>query len=388
MKIAFLIESFLPFSQGGSELSTYYLAKDLARLGHKVTIITPNLGAKPSEAISRIKIIRYPFYLKQSRYYSSPGNFAYNNPLWIIWSAIFIFIYIKREQVDVIHIHGKYSIPPAKLANLFLRKKMVATVRDYQIICNYGFCLYKKDKSCNIIEYFMSDFIYYWNNYVLNKNIFSLFFNLTYAVIGRINRNILNYFARGILLVTLSKKQKNIFEANGFNNIIVIGNSIDFPKEPPKIKKRNQVIYAGRLTPGKGVNLIIDLLPRFFAVFPKYSFVFVGKGFLKEELKKLSKQYKGIKLMEQVNHGKLLALFAESKLTIVPSIWPEPFGRIPMESFSQKTPVIVTNKGGLPEHIKDGKWGYVSEASSKKLLYSIKIALQNNKRLQGNINDD
>lgn len=388
MKIVFVIESFFPSTQGGSEWSTYYLAKELVELGYDVTLITPNLGAKHIEINHGIKIIRYPFYLKHFKTYSNPSNLTYNNPLWIIWSAIFMFFYIMREKADIIHVHGKYSIPSANLANLFLRKKLIVTIRDFQVICNYGFCIYKKNKACNLVEYWKSDFAYYWRNYVTNKNILSFIFNVIFAISGRINRNILKYFACHSLVVVLSKKQKKIFEANGFKNIEIIGNSINFSTNPPYVKKHNQIVYAGRLTPGKGVLLLINLLPKFFIIFPKYNFLFVGDGFLKEKIKILAKQYRGIKLIDQVAHKKLLKILAKSKLTVIPSVWPEPFGRIPMESLSQKTPVVVSNNGALPEHIKEGKWGYIAEANTKDLLFCIAKAIKNIDDLQVNINND
>jgi glycosyltransferase involved in cell wall biosynthesis len=42
-----------------------------------------------------------------------------------------------------------------------------------------------------------------------------------------------------------------------------------------------------------------------------------------------------------------------AKLLLVPSIWPEPFGRIAVEAMSNGIPVIASNCGGLPEIIGD-----------------------------------
>src|SRR3990167_2383834 len=138
MKIAFVIEYFRPMGAGGSGWSTYYLAKDLAANNQEVVVLTPNYGAKKTEFDDGIRILRFPFYLKLKNFNQLPGNFALTNPFWILWTVINLFLLIKKENPDVIHVQGKYSVPPAVIANLFFKKPLVATVRDYLVICNYG----------------------------------------------------------------------------------------------------------------------------------------------------------------------------------------------------------------------------------------------------------
>ena len=69
----------------------------------------------------------------------------------------------------------------------------------------------------------------------------------------------------------------------------------------------------------------------------------------------------------------------------MPSIWPEPFGRIALESISQGTPVVVTRNGGLSEIIDHGKTGYVCPQTTSALAMSIIMAIKNNKELRNNI---
>src|SRR3989344_5195984 len=102
MKIAFVIEYFFPFDKGGSQWSTYYLAKDLVGKGHDVTILTPNFGSKKLEIVEGIKIIRYPFYKNTNKFDSIPGHFFFTNPLFIMWSAFFLFWCLRRENSQII----------------------------------------------------------------------------------------------------------------------------------------------------------------------------------------------------------------------------------------------------------------------------------------------
>ncbi len=385
MKIVFLSESFFPFSYGGSEWSMYYLAKDLVQVGHKIIILTPNLGAKRRESLNGIEIIRFPFYIKHKSKHGGPENFVYSNPVWIIWSAVQIYLCVRKEDIDIIHVHGKYSIASARIANIFLRKKLLATMRDYQLICNYGFCLYDKNKSCNLLEYYKYDLLFYWSNYIENKSLFTFILNLCFAVIGRLNINIHKMFVKSVPTIALSNKQREILAANSFNTVGVIGNSINFPKTLLKLKKQKKIVYAGRLTPGKGIDLLIAIIPTLFALFPDYQFLIIGEGFLKASLLSLSKKYKGLKIMGTVNHNKLLQFFRRSVVVIVPSVWPEPFGRVALESLSSGTPVVASNVGGLPEIVKDKKFGYIARPTPKDILFALESAIRNNDTLQKNI---
>jgi glycosyltransferase involved in cell wall biosynthesis len=47
------------------------------------------------------------------------------------------------------------------------------------------------------------------------------------------------------------------------------------------------------------------------------------------------------------------AMFASASVWIVPSTWPEPFGRVAMEAVCAGRAVLVSDRGGLPEAVED-----------------------------------
>ncbi len=98
----------------------------------------------------------------------------------------------------------------------------------------------------------------------------------------------------------------------------------------------------------------------------------------------MSKRYtKGkIKFRGHVSHRKLLEEYASSLAVVMPSIWPEPFGRVALESISQGTPAVATRSGGLQEIVEDGKTGFLCDTSAASLSRAIIKVIQNNSSLR------
>lgn len=390
MKVAFVIEYFPPFAAGGSEWSTYYLAKDLARNGTSVVVLTPNYGSKKSEKIENVRVIRFPFYLKLKDVNKLPGNFALTNPLWTVWNTLSLIYFIKKEKPDVIHVQGKYSVPSTVLANLLFRKPLIATIRDYQIICNYGICLTDNKMACNLKNYFFSDFRQYFNIYVKNKNLRSIFLNLIYAIWGRFSKNYLKYFVnKADLIISLSKKQKLILRKNGITPHIesistnYVFNNITFLK-----KNKKYIVFVGRLTPGKGIGLFLEAIPIVKKTLKDLKIVIIGLGMYKEKVEALAQIDHNITYIPFVNHQKLQKHLEKGLLVVVPSLWQDPLPRVAMEAISNGTPVIATNSGGLPEIIHNDIYGYICKRTPNDLASKIILGVENEKRLRKNIQND
>jgi len=88
----------------------------------------------------------------------------------------------------------------------------------------------------------------------------------------------------------------------------------------------------------KGSSLFYDIARRMSA----HRFMTVGRG-EKESVKNC------------IFYGQTdpLLFFSHTKLLLVPSMWPEPFGRISVEAMLNGIPVIASECGGLPEVIGD-----------------------------------
>lgn len=389
MKVAFVTELFPPFAPGGAEWSTLILARDLTKQGVEVVVLMPNLGGKKIETINGFKVRRFPFYLKLDTSNNFPSNFAFTNPLWFFWSAYQYWKLLSEEQPDVINIHGKYSIPPMVTANVFIKKPIVISLRDYLMVCNYGICLMTKEKACSLVEYFFQDFKIYWSKYVSDKNLISFILNINYAIWGKITVIYLKFFINRVnKLVALSQKHKQVLEKNGIEgHIEVISNSYKF-KKINKAKLQHNVLFVGRITYGKGADLLLRAIPSVIDIHPKLTFTFVGEGHLETKVKKLSKNNRRIRYLGRLHHDKVQDLLASAVLTVVPSLWPDPLPRVGLESISAGTPIVTTVGTGLSEVLKGNRYGYVAEKTPADLAAKINRAINENEVLKANIKKD
>ena len=103
-----------------------------------------------------------------------------------------------------------------------------------------------------------------------------------------------------------------------------------------------------------------------FENMPELRLEIVGSGEMQEELEQYLKdhkstniQYLGAKYKEELNRKIFCA-----KCVLVPSEWDEPLPRTIMEAYLQGTPVIGTNRGGIPEMIISTKTGFLYESGN------------------------
>jgi glycosyltransferase involved in cell wall biosynthesis len=136
-----------------------------------------------------------------------------------------------------------------------------------------------------------------------------------------------------------------------------------------------RLLYAGRLSPDKGVHTILEALTRLHQTDQDVPvrLSLYGKGTPEYETD-LRKQvldsgieqwveFKGLVPREQMP-----SVFAQHEALLFPSIWPEPLARILQEAMACELVVIGTATGGSNEILLDGENGLIFDAGDSAML--------------------
>ncbi len=155
------------------------------------------------------------------------------------------------------------------------------------------------------------------------------------------------------------------------DKIQVIYNAVDFFGNVPvwQAPAVPTLVYSGRLTPWKGVEVLIGVVAKLKQKYPEIKFEILGDGPEEGRLKTLVKSFRpagdhpeGEKLEENVNfHGRVSEeethkVFSRSTIFVLNTNY-EGLSHAILNAMSVGIPVITTPVGGNPELIKDGENG-------------------------------
>lgn len=190
-------------------------------------------------------------------------------------------------------------------------------------------------------------------------------------------------------VVCVSQAQARRVEAAGVPapRITVIANAVELPKRPPAERYRRGLVEiaggegpivcaAGRLSPEKGFDVLIDAARRVVEQVPAARFVIFGEGVLRPVLQDridcLGLNGRVVLAGHRSDFGDYLPwcdLFVLSSHT-------EGMPNVLLESFAAGVPVVATAVGGVEEIVEEGRSGFlVPPGSPARLARGIVEAL-------------
>jgi len=186
----------------------------------------------------------------------------------------------------------------------------------------------------------------------------------------------------GAKLIFNSEATRNSFKLSGrvvYNGV----EELNFKVVEPKNTPAKNILLIGRINTWKGQSLLIDALEK---LSEKSDFAFnariVGSPFegyeyLETELVRRVKA--NSVLDEKVQFFSFCSdptqHYAWADYVLVPSIKPEPFGRVAIEAFSAGKPVVVAAHGGLIEIVTDRHDGYLFQPGNVDSLCQVLLGL-------------
>lgn len=140
-----------------------------------------------------------------------------------------------------------------------------------------------------------------------------------------------------------------------------------------------EVLYVGRFERRKGIDLLLDVIPKILAEHKNVTFRLVGDNSGEDEngvsylgefeaKYKQKSWYKNIIFKGYVTEDELAEAYRNCDIFAAPSRY-ESFGQIYIEAMASAKPVIGVNVGGIPEIVQDGKNGFLITNESTKELH-------------------
>jgi glycosyltransferase involved in cell wall biosynthesis len=327
--------------RGGEDISTRAEAELLRRAGHEVELV--EYDNHDVEQIGKA-----------------------STAVRTIWSRPAVADVSRRlaeARYDVLHVQNYFPlISPAVL--LTAARMGVATVqalRNYRLICAAG-QLFRDGQDCQICVGKFAP----WTGVRLRCYRGSLPGSVTVTGMIAVHKLLGTWHKHTDALVPVSEYVRSMYGRAGF--------PIDRLHAKPNVslaearpgEKRRQAIFAGRLTLEKGVDGLIAAWRK--AAVADAQLLIVGTGPQEEELKALALGDPTIHFTGHCAHDHLMEMVAASRVSIIPSLWDDPFPRTGVEAFSVNTPVIASAKGGLVEIIEGTGGGATYPAGDVDVL--------------------
>jgi glycosyltransferase involved in cell wall biosynthesis len=122
------------------------------------------------------------------------------------------------------------------------------------------------------------------------------------------------------------------------------------------------ILFMGRIELEKGLGYLLASMFLLVQKHPDAQLRVAGDGAFKGTFEKLATDLGiggNVSFLGWQTGEELASAIASSRMIVVPSAWKEPFGLVAIEAMMNGRPVIVTDRGGLPELIEPGISGYV-----------------------------
>ncbi len=331
---------FPPRTVGGIAAHLYYLSRELVKLGVDTYIVTCDFpGAPEREVVNGAHVVRVDSYKTPSPDFATWDSLMNVN----MQKETATLISDLGRQVDIIHAHDWLVANAALGLKQIFRIPLVATIHSTEIGRRNGL-------------------------------------HTDYERMIHQTENWLAHESWRIICCSQYMAQ-HVMWAYGLpqDRVMVIPNGVDasvYEKEFDRTEFRKRfafpeekiVLYVGRLVYEKGVQTLVSAIPKILSRV-NAKFVVVGDGGMKDHL---MRQVANMRLTHRImftgflDEESLRKLYQIADVCVVPSLY-EPFGITTLEAMAAKTPLVVSNTGGLSEIVEHDKTGtkvYAGNADS------------------------
>ena len=355
MRVLFLTNSYPPYELGGQGQSCQQVVDGLEQKGHATLVLTSMRGTNnvPVEADGIYRLLYLETDMAPSRH--SVTFFTKRKAREKHNLQSFERVHEQFEP-DVVFIWGMWNFPRS-LPALFEARcpgKVLYRFAEYWPILPSQHDIYWRAPARRWYSRFPK-----W-----------LIGNIALAMLAKDNRRHALKFEH---TMCVSAATRNVLVEAGIpvSNARIIHTGLDIKQylnsaqyDSSPENRRLNLLYAGRLTPYKGVHTTIKAMAKlvFDQGLQNISLSVAGSGAVEYEnhLRLLVTQAgltDYVSFLGQVPFAEMPKLLRKFDVLLVPSTWPEPFARMVLEGMISGLTVVATPTGGTTEILKDGNNG-------------------------------
>jgi glycosyltransferase involved in cell wall biosynthesis len=334
-----------PYSFGGDAIVVYRLANELARRGHRVTVVhtldayrffrpKPPVGAFPNAPGVTVRTIES----RTGPLLAPFATYMTGRPALNARALEDVF----RETFDVVHFHNVSLLGGPGVLSYGNGIKLY-TFHEYWLVCPMHVLLKRNREPCLEPQCVRC----------------SLAFRRP-PQLWRYTRLLDRELEHVDLFLSPSRFTLEAHRSRGFRYPIrhlpnFLPASEGAPVAPAAAGGRPYFLYVGRLEKVKGVQTLIER----FRTYREADLVVAGDGGDAGKLRRRAAGMDNVRFLGAVHPRDLPRLYAGAVALLVPTIGYEMFPLVILEAFAQRTPVIVRDLGGLPEIVGESGGGFV-----------------------------
>ncbi len=369
MKILFVASLYYPRLLGGAERVVKILAEAMLGLGHLPVIAT--LAPTHEEGVRWVNGVKVHYVgLKNVYWPYDASRPAFRKPLWHlidmhnpVMGARLRRVLETEGDFDVVHTHhiAGFSVAAWNAAHT-AGIPIIHTLHDYYMLCIKG-TMFKKGRPCS-----------------------EPCAECKFASIPkrRSARHITG--VTGVSDFVLQQHRDQGLFSNTLTDVIY--NPISDPKphdgKPATSTLREKVRfgYLGRLHPTKGIETFLEAL----AETPNEGIEALIAGEGDTEYEKSLQQLAGpsVRFLGTVDGERFLK---DIDVLVVPSLWYENSPMVIYEAYAAGVPVIGSDRGGIPELVREGETGFTFRAGDQRGLADIMLRLSRQSDLLRELSD-
>ena len=318
----------------------------------EITVISPRTpGSKEREGMADLRVIRFPYFFNRWEKLAMHGGGILNklksNPLYYLMIPFFLLGQmravvglLRSERFDLIHAH--WLIPQGFVAALSL----LMTGKKIPLLCtSHGGDLFAlKGKGLQRLK-----------RWVMDKS-------------------------AALTVVSTAMKKTVVDMGVAPDKVDVIPMGVDlkglFTPDPGVQRKTDELLFVGRLVEVKGLQILLDAMPKVLAKHPGIRLVVAGAGPLESELRASAAKLNMtdcVDFLGMVPQLKLPSLYQQATLAVFPFIVTksgvqEGFGLVVVEAMGCCCPVIAGDLPAIQDTVVHEENGLIFPSGNAQVL--------------------